>query len=276
MVYIPDDSDFSSFKEQCESLEGWHCHYNKAGITVWSQGQEESCTVQKIKVSPPLRAPRHTSALLQPTPNTGAWGLWPQKHFCSSQDAAWALCLPHALSIWTRMLLQRGNVPRAHPCVLTLLLPLLQTHVRMTLWRRPCWEPPGHEMGRWVPLPQPCHTGAHRLTSRTSRATLRVSDAPRAVPATLLPARGRIWDAVPGAVTPCCSHMAPVMVLGDPEHIKSGCGVREPHHILSPAGGSILRGSAQLQGTVVAFQPQDPHRGSDRDGVCRSKCGWST
>ncbi|EOA96334.1 PCTP-like protein, partial [Anas platyrhynchos] len=49
MVYIPDDSDFSSFREQCESLEGWHCHYNKAGITVWSQGQEESCTVQKIK-----------------------------------------------------------------------------------------------------------------------------------------------------------------------------------------------------------------------------------
>ncbi|NXX48816.1 STA10 protein, partial [Tricholaema leucomelas] len=49
MVYIPDDSDFSSFRAQCESQEGWHCCYNKAGITVWSQGQEESCTVQKIK-----------------------------------------------------------------------------------------------------------------------------------------------------------------------------------------------------------------------------------
>ncbi|OXB64960.1 hypothetical protein ASZ78_007363 [Callipepla squamata] len=49
MVYIPDDSDFSSFREQCESAEGWHCRYNKAGVTVWSQGQEESCTVQKIK-----------------------------------------------------------------------------------------------------------------------------------------------------------------------------------------------------------------------------------
>ncbi|XP_068025638.1 START domain-containing protein 10-like isoform X1 [Melanerpes formicivorus] len=49
MVYIPDDSDFSSFRAQCESPEGWHCRYNKAGITVWSQGQEESCTVQKIK-----------------------------------------------------------------------------------------------------------------------------------------------------------------------------------------------------------------------------------
>lgn len=57
MVYIPDDSDFSSFREQCESLEGWHCRYNKAGVTVWSHGQEESCTVQKIKVSPPLRTP---------------------------------------------------------------------------------------------------------------------------------------------------------------------------------------------------------------------------
>lgn len=51
MVYIPDDSDFSSFRDQCESLEGWHCRYNKAGVTVWSQGQEESCAVQKIKVS---------------------------------------------------------------------------------------------------------------------------------------------------------------------------------------------------------------------------------
>lgn len=51
MVYIPDDSDFSSFRDQCESLEGWHCRYNKGGVTVWSQGQEESCTVQKIKVS---------------------------------------------------------------------------------------------------------------------------------------------------------------------------------------------------------------------------------
>ncbi|NWI13923.1 STA10 protein, partial [Crypturellus soui] len=49
MVYIPDDSDFSSFRDQCENLEGWHCRYNKGGVTVWSQGQEESCTVQKIK-----------------------------------------------------------------------------------------------------------------------------------------------------------------------------------------------------------------------------------
>ncbi|XP_071615086.1 START domain-containing protein 10 [Heliangelus exortis] len=48
MVYIPDDSDFSSFRDQCESLEGWHCCYNKAGVTVWNQGQD-SCTVQKIK-----------------------------------------------------------------------------------------------------------------------------------------------------------------------------------------------------------------------------------
>lgn len=57
MVYIPDDSDFSSFRDQCESLEGWHCRYNKAGVTVWSQGQEESCTVQKIKVRRRFPAP---------------------------------------------------------------------------------------------------------------------------------------------------------------------------------------------------------------------------
>ncbi|NXG53707.1 STA10 protein, partial [Psilopogon haemacephalus] len=72
VVYIPDDSDFSSFRAQCESLEGWHCRYNKAGVTVWSQGQEETCTVQKIKVRRCLQLPGTTHpalpcpALLQP------------------------------------------------------------------------------------------------------------------------------------------------------------------------------------------------------------------
>lgn len=70
MVYIPDDSDFSSFRDQCESLEGWHCRYNKAGVTVWSQGQEESCTVQKIKVSRLSPAPA-----LCPAAPEGPWGL---------------------------------------------------------------------------------------------------------------------------------------------------------------------------------------------------------
>lgn len=154
----------------------------------------------------PAHPPCHTSALLQPAPNSRAWGVWTQKHFCSWRDAPWALCLPHAPGIWTRTLLQCGNMPGAHPCVLTLPLPLLQTQVGTTLWRWPCWEPPGHEMGRWVPLPRPCHPGVHCLMSHTSRASLRVSDAPRAAPGTLLPARGWIWDSVAGAVTPCCSH----------------------------------------------------------------------
>ncbi|XP_074818245.1 START domain-containing protein 10-like [Natator depressus] len=50
MVYIPDDSDFSSFRDQCESLEGWHSQYNKGGVMVWSQAPGESRTVQKIKL----------------------------------------------------------------------------------------------------------------------------------------------------------------------------------------------------------------------------------
>ena len=77
MVYIPDDSDFSSFRDQCESLEGWHCRYNKAGVTVWSQGQEESCTVQKIKVSRRLqlqdRQPFPAPAVCPAAPK-GPWG----------------------------------------------------------------------------------------------------------------------------------------------------------------------------------------------------------
>uniref|UniRef100_A0ACB8EBJ4 Uncharacterized protein n=1 Tax=Sphaerodactylus townsendi TaxID=933632 RepID=A0ACB8EBJ4_9SAUR len=48
MVYIPDDTDFSTFRHQCESHEGWNSQYNKAGVTVWSQMQETK-TVQKIK-----------------------------------------------------------------------------------------------------------------------------------------------------------------------------------------------------------------------------------
>ncbi|XP_019390919.1 PREDICTED: PCTP-like protein [Crocodylus porosus] len=50
IVYIPDDSDFSSFRDQCEKSEGWHCQYNRGSVTVWSHGQQESRTVQKIKM----------------------------------------------------------------------------------------------------------------------------------------------------------------------------------------------------------------------------------
>lgn len=50
VAYIPDDSDFGHFQNQCENQEGWSRQYNKGGVTVWSQMQEESMTVQKIKV----------------------------------------------------------------------------------------------------------------------------------------------------------------------------------------------------------------------------------
>lgn len=49
-VQIPDDADFASFKEQCESHEGWIQRYNKAGVTVWCR-DEETKTVQKLKAS---------------------------------------------------------------------------------------------------------------------------------------------------------------------------------------------------------------------------------
>ncbi|CAN2387401.1 bile acid secretion [Pristimantis euphronides] len=50
MVHIPDDADFNSFQEQCESPEGWQCQYNKGGVTVWSQEQDSSKAVKKLKM----------------------------------------------------------------------------------------------------------------------------------------------------------------------------------------------------------------------------------
>ncbi|MEQ2196158.1 hypothetical protein XENOCAPTIV_025278 [Xenoophorus captivus] len=47
-VRIPDDSDFSSFKDQCLSTDGWNSRYNKSGVTVWCR-EEDSSSVQKIK-----------------------------------------------------------------------------------------------------------------------------------------------------------------------------------------------------------------------------------
>ncbi len=49
-VQIPDDSDFSSFKDQCLSADGWISRYSKGGVTVWCR-EEESRSVQKLKVS---------------------------------------------------------------------------------------------------------------------------------------------------------------------------------------------------------------------------------
>ncbi|XP_047210253.1 START domain-containing protein 10 isoform X2 [Girardinichthys multiradiatus] len=48
-VRIPDDSDFSSFKDQCLSTDGWNSRYNKSGVTVWCR-EEDSSSVQKIKM----------------------------------------------------------------------------------------------------------------------------------------------------------------------------------------------------------------------------------
>ncbi|XP_027865443.1 START domain-containing protein 10 isoform X2 [Xiphophorus couchianus] len=48
-VRIPDDSDFSSFKDQCLSPDGWSSRYHKGGVTVWCREQDSS-SVQKIKM----------------------------------------------------------------------------------------------------------------------------------------------------------------------------------------------------------------------------------
>ncbi|XP_034453811.1 START domain-containing protein 10 isoform X1 [Hippoglossus hippoglossus] len=48
-VQIPDDSDFSSFKDQCLSTDGWISRYSKGGVTVWCR-EEESKAVQKLKM----------------------------------------------------------------------------------------------------------------------------------------------------------------------------------------------------------------------------------
>lgn len=57
-VQIPDDSDFCSFREQCLSTEGWTSRYSKGAVTVWGR-EEDSSTVQKLKVSPALLLRKH-------------------------------------------------------------------------------------------------------------------------------------------------------------------------------------------------------------------------
>ncbi|XP_057706408.1 START domain-containing protein 10 [Corythoichthys intestinalis] len=48
-VQIPDDSDFSSFKDQCLSGQGWNQRYHKGGVTVWCR-PDDGDGVQKIKM----------------------------------------------------------------------------------------------------------------------------------------------------------------------------------------------------------------------------------
>lgn len=50
-VQIPDDTDFASFKDQCENHEGWIARYNKGGVTVWCRDGDDSKGVQKLKAS---------------------------------------------------------------------------------------------------------------------------------------------------------------------------------------------------------------------------------
>lgn len=48
-VQIPDDLAFTSFKNECNSDEGWNVTYNKSGTTVWTQGLDEEKSLHKIK-----------------------------------------------------------------------------------------------------------------------------------------------------------------------------------------------------------------------------------
>ncbi|KPP64810.1 PCTP-like protein-like [Scleropages formosus] len=45
-LQVPDDSDFSSFKAQCEDHEGWSARYSKGGVTVWCR--DEECDTMRI------------------------------------------------------------------------------------------------------------------------------------------------------------------------------------------------------------------------------------
>lgn len=198
MVYIPDDSDFSSFRDQCESLEGWHCRYNKAGVTVWSQGQEESCTVQKIKVSRRFPAPA-----VCPAAPEGPWGLPRAGDAQSGLPGRVSAPNSRAGRVRTPEVLPscccppRGFTCQARcslrPCGLTWWCLRSDTAGKalgsVTLWRWPCREPPGttrahgtrpwcpfpssatlghippHPQGSLVSLPQLCHPGAYPPTS---------------------------------------------------------------------------------------------------------------
>lgn len=190
MVYIPDDSDFSSFRDQCESLEGWHCRYNKAGVTVWSQGQEESCTVQKIKVSRCRRLqdrqpfPPQTACPAAPegpwcagpswectaplsslpggvsAPNGGAGRVRsPEALPQLASFSAGSRCLPRGFSLSTCWDARCGVLPCMHAHMWAHVAAARgadtggKTLGSITLWRRPCREPPGVRQAGGMP---PC------------------------------------------------------------------------------------------------------------------------
>ncbi|XP_067853168.1 START domain-containing protein 10-like [Heptranchias perlo] len=49
VVQVPDDLAFASFREQCESAQGWQQKYSKAEIGVWVQAASEGKAVHRIK-----------------------------------------------------------------------------------------------------------------------------------------------------------------------------------------------------------------------------------
>ncbi|XP_068596730.1 START domain-containing protein 10 [Brachionichthys hirsutus] len=48
-VQIPDDSVFTSFRDQCLASDGWLSRYNKGGVTVWTSA-EDGASVHKVKM----------------------------------------------------------------------------------------------------------------------------------------------------------------------------------------------------------------------------------
>ncbi|XP_069749140.1 START domain-containing protein 10-like [Narcine bancroftii] len=49
VVQVPDDLVFASFREQCQSEQGWQQKYNKAGMGVWVQTASEGKAGHRIK-----------------------------------------------------------------------------------------------------------------------------------------------------------------------------------------------------------------------------------
>lgn len=48
-VQIPDDLAFASFRQQCESTQGWQQKYSKLGVGVWVQDTSEGKAVHRMK-----------------------------------------------------------------------------------------------------------------------------------------------------------------------------------------------------------------------------------
>jgi len=71
-VQIPDDTDFTSFKEQCENHEGWLARYTKGAVTVWCRTEESHGAVQKLKASRKRRAPPRATAAAAAVPAAAA------------------------------------------------------------------------------------------------------------------------------------------------------------------------------------------------------------